>query len=101
MEVPLASAYWVITYRSISNAEVFAAYGKLAVPAIEAAGGRYLVRGNPAKTYEAGMKERVVVIVFDNLERAIAARDTPEYAAALKALGNAAVRDIRVVEGVA
>ena len=88
-------------HRSISNAEVFAAYGKLAVPAIEAAGGRYLVRGNPAKTYEAGMKERVVVIVFDNLERAIAARDTPEYAAALKVLGNAAVRDKRVVEGVA
>src|SRR5262250_2354659 len=101
MEVALASAYWVVTYRSISNAEAFGAYAKLAVPAIEAAGGRFLVRGNPAKTYEAGMKERVVVIAFESLERAIAAHDTPEYGAALKALGNAAVRDIRIVEGVA
>jgi hypothetical protein len=39
------------------NAE-FAAYydGKLAVRAIEAAGGRYLVRQS-AKTYAAGMRE--------------------------------------------
>jgi uncharacterized protein (DUF1330 family) len=99
MEVQLAKAYWVVTYRSISNPDAFAAYAKLALPAIEAAGGRFLVRGNPAKTYEAGLKERVVVIVFDSLDRAIAAHDTPQYAAALKALGDAAVRDMRIVEG--
>jgi uncharacterized protein (DUF1330 family) len=101
MEVRLASAYWVVTYRSISNPDAFAAYAKLALPAIEAAGGRFLARGNPAKTYEAGIAERVVVIAFDSLERAIAAHDTPQYAAALKALGNGAVRDMRIVEGLA
>lgn len=50
----MAKAYWVATYRSISNPDGMAAYAKLAAPAIQAAGGRFLVRGMPAKTYEAG-----------------------------------------------
>jgi uncharacterized protein (DUF1330 family) len=41
----MAKAYWVATYRSISNPEALAAYAKLAGPAIEAAGGRFLARG--------------------------------------------------------
>lgn len=97
----MAKAYWVVTYRGISNAEAFAAYAKLAVPAIQVAGGRFIVRGNPAKTYEAGINERVVVIEFDGIAQALAAHDTKEYAAALKALGNGAERDIRIVEGTA
>ena len=64
-------------------------------------GGRFIVRGVPAKTYEAGMNQRVVVIEFDSLQKALAAHDTKEYGAALEALGNGAERDIRIVEGVA
>jgi uncharacterized protein (DUF1330 family) len=96
----VARAYWVVTYRTIKNQEAFAAYAKLAGPATQAAGGRFIVRGNPAKTYEAGMNQRVVVIEFDSLEKAIASHDTPAYQAALKALGDGADRDIRIVEGV-
>jgi uncharacterized protein (DUF1330 family) len=96
----MAKAYWVVTYRSIKNPDAFAAYAKLAVPAVQASGGRFIVRGNPAKTFEAGMNQRVVLIEFDSLTKALAAHDTPEYAAALKALGDGAERDIRVVEGV-
>jgi len=58
------------------------------------------VRGNPAKTYEAGVNQRVVVIEFDSLQKALAAHDTPAYGTALKALGDGADRDIRIVEGV-
>jgi len=100
MEVPVAKAYWVVTYRAINNADAFAAYAKLAVPAIQAAGGRFIVRGNPAKTYEAGLKERVVVIEFDGIAQALASHDTPAYQAALKALAGGAERDIRIVEGI-
>jgi uncharacterized protein (DUF1330 family) len=92
-------AYWVVTYRSVSNPEGWAAYAKIAGPAISAAGGRYLVRNNPAKYYEAGLGQRVVLVEFDSLEQAIAAHDTPEYQAALKVLGNAVERDLRIVEG--
>src|SRR5580704_210314 len=45
LETVMAKAYWVVTYRSIRNPDGFAAYAKLALPAIQAAGGRFLVRG--------------------------------------------------------
>jgi uncharacterized protein (DUF1330 family) len=96
----MARAYWVVTYRSIRNPDRFAAYAKLAVPAIQAAGGRFLARGMPAKIYEEGMNQRVVLVEFDSVSQAIAAHDTSAYQAALKALGDAADRDIRIVEGV-
>lgn len=97
----MAKAYMVVTYRSISNPEALAAYAKLAGPAIQAAGGRFLVRGVPAKTYEAGMNERTVVVEFASLAQARAAYEGPAYAEALRALGKGSVlRDMRVVEGV-
>ena len=97
----MAKAYWIATYRSIKNPDALAAYAKLAAPAIQAGGGRFLVRGTPAKTYEMGLNQRVVVIEFDGLAQATAAHDSPGYQAALKELGNGAERDIRIVEGVA
>ena len=96
----MAKAYWVTTYRSIKNPDALAAYAKLAGPAIAAAGGRFLIRGVPAHTFEHGMKERTVVIEFPSLDKALAAHETPAYQEALKAFGDGGVRDMRVVEGV-
>lgn len=98
----MPKAYWVVTYRSVKNPEAWQAYAKLAGPAINASGGRFLTRSKPAKTYEAGLNERVVLVEFDSLEQALAAHDTPAYKEALKALGTGNVeRDMRVVEGAA
>ena len=98
----MAKAYWIAFYRSIKNPDAFAAYAKLAPAAIQAAGGRFVVRGSPAKVYEAGLNQRVVMIEFDSLAKAIAAHDTPGYQDALKALGKDSVeREIRIVEGIA
>lgn len=98
----MAKAYMVVTYRSLSNPDALAAYAKLAGPAIQAAGGRFLVRGMPAKTYEMGMNQRTVVVQFDSVAQAMAAYEGPAYKEALKVLGkNAAERDMRIVEGVA
>jgi uncharacterized protein (DUF1330 family) len=41
------------------------------------------------------------VLEFDSVEKAVAAHDGPSYQAALKVLGNAAERDIRIVEAMA
>ena len=65
----MAKAYWVAIYRSISNPEALAAYAKLAGPAIQAAGGRFLARGTAAKAYEAGVLQRTVIIEFDSVEK--------------------------------
>lgn len=95
----MAKGYWVSTYFSVSDPKALAEYAKLAGPAISAAGGRFLARGNAAKAYEKGLQERVVIIEFDSVEKAAAAHDGPGYQAALKVLGNAAQRDLRIVEG--
>ena len=97
----MAKAYWITCYRSIKNPDALAAYAKLAGPAIEKAGGRFIVRGSPTQVYEKGVKERVVIAEFDSVQKVIAAHDSPDYQAALKALGNGAERDMRAVEGVA
>ena len=95
----MAKAYWVATYRSVSNPEALAAYAELSGPAIIAAGGRILVRGMPSHLYEEGLQQRTVVIEFDSVEQARAAHDSPAYQEALAALAGGAERDIRVVEG--
>lgn len=95
----MAKAYWVSAYRAIHDAEKMAAYAKLAGPAITAGGGRFLARGVPAEVYEAGLRERVVLIEFDSLAQAKATHDSPDYQAALAALGDGAERDLRFVEG--
>jgi uncharacterized protein (DUF1330 family) len=97
----MAKAYWVNAYRSITDPAKLAEYGKLAGPAIQAGGGRFIGRGIPAAVYEAGVSERTVLIEFDSVEQAIATHDSPGYQEALKQLGNGAERDIRIIEGVA
>jgi uncharacterized protein (DUF1330 family) len=96
----MAKAYWVTTYRSIKNPDALAAYAKLAAPAVQAAGGKFIIRGMPVETWESGMKQRTVVVEFPDLKAALAAHGTPGYQEALRALGTGNVdRDMRVVEG--
>ena len=96
----MAKAYLVLCYHSASDEKALQEYAKLALPAIQGAGGRYLARGMPAQTYEAGLNQRTVIIEFDSVAQAIAAHDSPAYQTALKALGNTAKRDVRVIEGI-
>jgi uncharacterized protein (DUF1330 family) len=96
----MAKAYWIATYRSVGNPEALAAYARIAGPAITATGGRNLVRGTPAKTFEAGLDLRTVVIEFESVANAAAAYESPAYQACLKVARRCAVRDIRIVEGV-
>ena len=96
----MAKAYWITAYRSVRDPQALAAYARLALPALEAAGGRFLVRGMPARVYEGGLEQRTVLIEFESVAQAVAAHDSPAYQEALRALGNAVDRDMRIVEGV-
>jgi uncharacterized protein (DUF1330 family) len=96
----MSKAYWISAYRSIRDEVAVAAYAKLAGPALVAAGGRFLARGLPAQVYEGGLAQRTVIIEFDSVAQAIAAHDSAAYQQALRALGNGADRDLRIVEGV-
>jgi uncharacterized protein (DUF1330 family) len=91
-------ALWVTSYRSLSSPTALAAYGALAVPAVLAGGGRFIARGLPAAAFEAGQLERTVVIEFPSVEAAVATYNSPAYKLALAALGDTAVRDLRIIE---
>jgi len=95
----MAKGYWIAFYRSVSNPAALAEYAKLATPAIQAGGGRFIARGTPFKRYEAGLDQRTVVIEFDSVQSAVATYESPAYQAALKKLEGAAERDLRMMEG--
>ncbi len=96
----MPKAYWIATYRSIHDPEALAAYAKLAAPALQKAGARFLARGNPAQVYDDGLDLRTVLIEFDSVAQAIAAHDSPAYQEALGVLGDAVERDLRIIEAV-
>jgi uncharacterized protein (DUF1330 family) len=96
----MAKAYWINTFRAVRDPGKLAAYVELAGPAMRASGGRFLARGLPARVFESGAMERTVVIEFDSVEQAVAAYEHPAYQEALRALGDGAERDLRIVEGV-
>ena len=96
----MAKGYWISCYRKIKSPEKLAAYAKLAAPAIQAAGGKFIVRGPTAVAHEHGIKERTVVVEFESLAKANEVHDGPAYQAALKELADGAERDFRICEGV-
>ena len=96
----MPKVYWISTYRAVKDPDKLAAYAKLAGPALTGAGGRFLARGMPSKVYENGVSQRTVIIEFDSVEQAVAAHDSPAYQEALRALGNGADRDLRIIQGV-
>ena len=91
--------YWISCYREVRDHAKLASYALLAGPAIAAGGGRFLARGGPVQAFEAGVQERTVLIEFDSVAAAVGTYESAAYKAALAALGDGAVRDVRITEG--
>lgn len=96
----MKKGYWVVAYRAVRDESALKEYGKLAIPAIEAGGGRALIRTSEIHPRESGMNQRLVVLEFESLEKAIATYNSAAYQEALRVLGSGAERDVRIVEGV-
>ena len=95
----MPKGYWVTIYRKINDPAKLAAYAELAPKATGPFGGTYLARGTAANAYEAGLKDRIVISEFPSVEKARACYESPGYQNALKALGDGAERDVRIVAG--
>ena len=95
----MPKGYWIITFRSVSDPSKLEDYIKLAAPVLASAGVTFVVRGMPARVYEAGVQERTVVIAFETVEKAIEVYESPEYQKSVAALHDGAVRDVRVIAG--
>ena len=94
------TAYWINCFTRIDDPERVGAYAALAGPAMRAAGGRFLARGEPAHTFDDGVVCRTTLIEFDSVAAAVAAYHSDGYQEALRVLGDAATRDIRIVPAV-
>jgi uncharacterized protein (DUF1330 family) len=96
----MAKAYWINTFRVVRDPERLQQYAALAGPAIREAGGRFLARGNPAAAFESGTCTRTVLIEFPSVDAAVALYQGPAYQKALAVLGDAAERDLRIIEAI-
>jgi|SRR5262245_32415120 len=97
----MKKGYWVVAYRSTSDASALKAYGALAVPAVQSFGGRFLtMSASQMQVHEAGPLQPTVLVEFDSYDIAWSAHASEAYQKALQALGSGAERDVRVVEGV-
>ena len=97
----MKKGYWIVAYRSVSDEAALREYASLALPAIEAHGGRPLVRTAEAIVpHESGLKQRTVVTEFESFAKAVETYESEAYQKALRALGSTADRDFRIVEGV-
>ncbi|TCK20557.1 DUF1330 domain-containing protein [Pseudonocardia endophytica] len=96
----MTRAYWVNAFLEIRDPEKLAAYVELGGPAMLEAGGRFLARGPAAAAFESGRAERTTLVEFESVDAAVAAYESAGYRKALDALGDGAVRDLRIVEAV-
>lgn len=93
-----------MTVYTIASIEVhddagYAEYAKLAGPAVEKFGGRFLARGGAYKVMEGQARSRNVIIEWPDMDTATAFYQSPEYQRALAHGLPAATRDYLFVEG--
>ena len=92
---------YLIAEVDVHDPDRYEEYKRLAPGAIEACGGKYLVRGGETTLFEGDQEpKRVVILEFESMEKAQAFVDSEEYRE-IKAIRHAtAVSRIFGVEGI-
>ena len=96
----MPKGYILSAHRSPADPIKRDAYTKIAVPAFEAYGGKFLAKASKVNAKENGVNERTILIEFESYETALAAYESEEYQKALQVLDGGADRDFRIFEGV-
>ena len=93
-------AAYVILDITVNDPAKYEDYKKLAPPAIEAYGGKYLVRGGSMEILEGDWKpNRVVILEFQSIEMAKNWINSPEYSDARALRYQTATSHAIVVDG--
>jgi uncharacterized protein (DUF1330 family) len=91
---------YIIVEIEITDPVGYEQYKKQAAATVEQYGGKYIVRGGACHTLEGNWKpKRVVVLQFDNMERANAWLNSPEYVEPRKLRHRTAKTQMILVEG--
>ena len=95
----MSKSYLVVDAKSTDPARMVE-YRRLSSIAVEKFGGRFLVRGGDYQVLEGQWQpQRLVVIEFDDKDKAKAFYDSPEYVAAREARAGVSSFDMVLVEG--
>ena len=93
-------AAYVIVDIEVTDPTGYEDYKQLAPPAVAAYGGKYLARGGRAETLEGDwVPRRLVILEFENVDRAKQWLGAPEYRAAKQLRHRTAKSNMVVVEG--
>jgi uncharacterized protein (DUF1330 family) len=93
-------AVYMVAAIRVTDAAGYPEYARLAGPAVEQYGGRYLVRGGAMETLEGSIDaNRLVVIEFPSREQATKWWTSPEYEAAKLIRRAVSTGDFALVEG--
>ena len=90
---------YVIAEIDVLDGEAFKEYAPQVQPTFEPFGGRYIIRGGNALALTGSAPNRIVVIAFDNMERARSWYDSPHYAALKPLRDKAGTARIFMIEG--
>jgi uncharacterized protein (DUF1330 family) len=91
---------YVIANVDVTDPEQYAQYRPLSTKAMEAYGGKVLVRGGQSETLEGNFHARTIVIEFADLETARRFYHSAEYEVARQTRAGAAQMNLMIVEGV-
>ena len=94
----MAKAYWVASV-DVNNPEIYKQYVRDNAAAFRKYGAKFLVRGGEDETVEGKLRDRVVVIEFEDYATAMACYRSPEYAAAMAHRTRSAVSDVVIIQG--
>ena len=92
---------YVVSEVDVMDDALYRAYVPLAIKALVAAGGTYIVRDGASVSLVGVPAKRVAIIRFESMEKAEAAFNSPAYKAAKKAGDEAADFRAYAIEGVA
>jgi uncharacterized protein (DUF1330 family) len=66
----MSDAYLFVSYKQAADPNRLAAYGVLAMRAIQQFGGTVIARAQPSHIYEAGQSELTVLVRFNSVDEA-------------------------------
>ena len=91
---------YLISTIEITDPAGYEDYRRLVAPLLQKFGGRFLARGGKIDYLEGQWKpKRVVVVEFENMEKARAFSDSAEYAQAKAIRQKTSISSVLVVEG--
>lgn len=92
---------YVVVDINVTDPVQYEQYRALAGPAVEAAGGHFIVRGGATEVLEGDrVPNRMVILEFPSMDAARAWYDSPQYAEAKAAREGAATGSFIAVEGI-